>query len=136
MFLVNVLRHFSFNSLFQGDIVTLLRSVDENWFEGRVGHKQGIFPRSYVEVIFDPSTPLVTPAPSVITTPMTGRGDYRLSYFLHLFLVLLFSTCFFVDILFTLMCIYLFDKFIFCDFKYYIGKTFSDCLTLLNAIPR
>ncbi|XP_076073822.1 uncharacterized protein LOC143045293 isoform X22 [Mytilus galloprovincialis] len=61
-------------TLRKGDIVTLLRSVDENWYEGRVGNKQGIFPRSYIEVIFDPSTPLVTPAPSVITTPMTGRG--------------------------------------------------------------
>ncbi|XP_052069185.1 uncharacterized protein LOC127708370 isoform X5 [Mytilus californianus] len=61
-------------TLRKGDVVTLLRSVDENWYEGRVGNKQGIFPRSYVEVIFDPSTPLVTPAPSVITTPMTGRG--------------------------------------------------------------
>lgn len=62
-------------TLRKGDIVTLLRSVDENWYEGRVGNKQGIFPRSYVEVIFDPSTPLVTPAPSVITTPMTGTPE-------------------------------------------------------------
>ncbi|XP_076073803.1 uncharacterized protein LOC143045293 isoform X4 [Mytilus galloprovincialis] len=62
-------------TLRKGDIVTLLRSVDENWYEGRVGNKQGIFPRSYIEVIFDPSTPLVTPAPSVITTPMTGTPE-------------------------------------------------------------
>ncbi|XP_060598250.1 uncharacterized protein LOC132752021 isoform X18 [Ruditapes philippinarum] len=58
----------------KGDIVTLLRNVDDNWFEGRVGNRQGIFPVAYVEVLQEPSTPLITPAPSVITTPMTGRG--------------------------------------------------------------
>ena len=58
-------------------MVTLLRMVDENWYEGRVGNRQGIFPVAYVEVIREPSTPLVTPAPSVITTPMTGRGKLR-----------------------------------------------------------
>lgn len=61
----------------QGEIVTLLRRVDENWFEGRAGNRQGIFPVAYVEVVNEPSTPLVTPAPSVITTPMTGRGIYQ-----------------------------------------------------------
>lgn len=61
----------------QGEIVTLLRRVDENWFEGRAGNRQGIFPVAYVEVLNEPSTPLVTPAPSVITTPMTGRGIYQ-----------------------------------------------------------
>ncbi|XP_053392604.1 sorbin and SH3 domain-containing protein 1-like isoform X23 [Mercenaria mercenaria] len=58
----------------KGEIVTLLRNVDENWFEGRFGNRQGIFPVAYVEVLQEPCTPLVTPAPSVITTPMTGRG--------------------------------------------------------------
>lgn len=57
--------------------MTLLRRVDENWFEGRAGNRQGIFPVAYVEVVNEPSTPLVTPAPSVITTPMTGRGIYQ-----------------------------------------------------------
>ncbi|XP_060066917.1 uncharacterized protein LOC132547177 isoform X3 [Ylistrum balloti] len=61
-------------SIRKGDQITLLRRVDDNWFEGRIGHKQGIFPVQYVEVLKDPSTPLVTPAPSVIATPMTGRG--------------------------------------------------------------
>lgn len=59
--------------------MTLLRRVDENWFEGRAGNRQGIFPVAYVEVVNEPSTPLVTPAPSVITTPMTGRGIYLVS---------------------------------------------------------
>ena len=55
-------------------MVTLLRHVDENWYEGRVGNRQGIFPVAYVDVLREPSTPFITPAPSVITTPMTGRG--------------------------------------------------------------
>lgn len=62
-------------SLRKGEIVTLLRRVDENWFEGRAGNRQGIFPVAYVEVLNEPSTPLVTPAPSVITTPMTGTPE-------------------------------------------------------------
>lgn len=64
--------------------MTLLRNVDENWYEGRIGNQQGIFPVAYVEVLQEPSTPLVTPAPSVITTPMTGRGKNPL---VHLFFI-------------------------------------------------
>lgn len=60
--------------------MTLLRRVDENWYEGRVGGRQGIFPVAYVEVIREPSTPLITPAPSVITTPMAGNKRAHLSY--------------------------------------------------------
>ncbi|KAL8600634.1 hypothetical protein ACOMHN_030290 [Nucella lapillus] len=58
-----------------GEFVVLLRRVDENWYEGRIGNRQGIFPVSYVEITREPSTPLVTPAPSVITTPMTGTPE-------------------------------------------------------------
>ena len=62
-----------FVCIFQGEFVVLLRHVDENWYEGRIGNRQGIFPVNYVEVNRQPSTPLITPAPSVITTPMTGN---------------------------------------------------------------
>ncbi|KAK3089502.1 hypothetical protein FSP39_004125 [Pinctada imbricata] len=62
-------------SLRKGEMITLLRRVDDNWFEGRSGGRQGIFPVAYVEVMREPSTPLVTPAPSVITTPMTGTPE-------------------------------------------------------------
>eukprot|EP00106_Octopus_bimaculoides_P002732 XP_014770174.1 PREDICTED: sorbin and SH3 domain-containing protein 1-like isoform X12 [Octopus bimaculoides] len=62
-------------SLKKGDMITLLRKVDENWLEGRIGSRQGIFPISYVEVMRQPSTPLVTPAPSVICTPMTATPE-------------------------------------------------------------
>ncbi|CAL1546145.1 unnamed protein product [Lymnaea stagnalis] len=62
-------------SLRKGEFVTLLRRVDDNWLEGRVGGRQGIFPVAYVEIIREPSTPLITPAPSVITTPMAGTPE-------------------------------------------------------------
>lgn len=35
---------------FQDDILTVIRRVDENWAEGMLGDKIGIFPISYVEV--------------------------------------------------------------------------------------
>ncbi|XP_066173005.1 sorbin and SH3 domain-containing protein 2 isoform X4 [Sylvia atricapilla] len=40
-------------SLRKGDKVTLLKRVDQNWYEGKIPgtNKQGIFPVSYVEVI-------------------------------------------------------------------------------------
>ncbi|XP_055535615.1 uncharacterized protein LOC129724619 isoform X4 [Wyeomyia smithii] len=40
-------------SLLKGELVTLTRRVDDNWFEGRIGNKKGIFPVSYVEVLTD-----------------------------------------------------------------------------------
>ncbi|XP_050095633.1 uncharacterized protein LOC126577765 isoform X15 [Anopheles aquasalis] len=40
-------------SLLKGELVTLTRRVDENWFEGKIGSKKGIFPVSYVEILTD-----------------------------------------------------------------------------------
>jgi hypothetical protein len=37
-------------SLLKGELVTLTRRVDENWYEGRIGANKGIFPVSYVDV--------------------------------------------------------------------------------------
>lgn len=34
----------------QDDILTVIRRVDQNWAEGMLGDKIGIFPISYVEV--------------------------------------------------------------------------------------
>ena len=57
----------------QGERVILIRRVDDNWYEGRCGGQQGIFPVSYVEVLREPDTPLVTPASSYAPTPRTGN---------------------------------------------------------------
>lgn len=41
-------------SLSKGEIIILTRRVDENWFEGRIGNKKGIFPVTYVDVLVEP----------------------------------------------------------------------------------
>ena len=56
----------------QGDIVTLIRRVDDNWLEGRLGGRQGIFPSSYVQICREPDTPMMTPLPSLAPTPIPG----------------------------------------------------------------
>jgi len=38
-------------SLVKGETVIITRQVDEHWLEGRIGHRRGIFPLSYVEVL-------------------------------------------------------------------------------------
>lgn len=37
-------------SLHKGELVVLTRRVDDNWFEGRIANRKGIFPVVYVEV--------------------------------------------------------------------------------------
>ncbi|XP_076162742.1 cbl-associated protein [Ptiloglossa arizonensis] len=48
-------------SLAKGESVVLTRRVDENWYEGRIGNRKGIFPISYVEVITEPGHRAETP---------------------------------------------------------------------------
>lgn len=72
----------------KGELIVLTRRVDENWFEGRIGNRKGIFPVSYVEVLTDigsgnitivPAKPIGAPAAhSLITTPPSDyqRGNY------------------------------------------------------------
>ncbi|XP_046866272.1 sorbin and SH3 domain-containing protein 1 isoform X11 [Drosophila willistoni] len=40
-------------SLNKGELVTLTRRVDGNWFEGKIANRKGIFPVSYVEILTD-----------------------------------------------------------------------------------
>ncbi|KAL5287481.1 SORBS1 family protein [Megaselia abdita] len=40
-------------SLNKGELVTLTRRVDGNWFEGKIANRKGIFPVNYVEVLTD-----------------------------------------------------------------------------------
>ncbi len=44
----------SFITFGPGELVTLTRRVDKNWYEGRIGSRKGIFPASYVEVLAEP----------------------------------------------------------------------------------
>ena len=54
-------------SLVKGEFVVLIRKVDENWYEGRIGNRKGIFPITYVEVITEPGLT------SVIETPKQNK---------------------------------------------------------------
>ncbi|XP_071055528.1 uncharacterized protein CA isoform X5 [Onthophagus taurus] len=51
-------------SLAKGELVVITRRVDDNWFEGKIGGRKGIFPVSYVEVLIDPSEAPQVPAQS------------------------------------------------------------------------
>ena len=42
---------FSDLTLHKGEIITLLKQVDENWYEGLCNGFQGFLPANYVEVI-------------------------------------------------------------------------------------
>lgn len=37
-----------------GEMITLIRRIDHNWYEGRIGSRKGIFPASYIDVICEP----------------------------------------------------------------------------------
>ncbi|KAL3277601.1 hypothetical protein HHI36_012943 [Cryptolaemus montrouzieri] len=45
-------------SLAKGEMVIITRRVDNNWYEGKIGGRRGIFPASYVDVLIDPQEPL------------------------------------------------------------------------------
>lgn len=60
--------------------MVLNRRVDDNWYEGRVGNRRGIFPVSYVEVLIppggskQPAKPVASPAAhSLLLNGGTGQ---------------------------------------------------------------
>ncbi|XP_033609073.1 uncharacterized protein LOC111868667 isoform X3 [Cryptotermes secundus] len=70
-------------SLVKGELLVLTRRVDDNWFEGRIGNRKGIFPVSYVEILSEPGEKPVTTAaasskpvmlPASHTSLMNGSG--------------------------------------------------------------
>ncbi|GAB0098168.1 SH3 domain-containing protein [Sergentomyia squamirostris] len=80
-------------SLNKGELVKLTRRVDDNWFEGRIANRKGIFPVAYVEVLTDigsedPHLPLAKPVgspaahslitPAQETTPYTHETRFEL----------------------------------------------------------
>ena len=40
-------------TFFDNEIITLIRHVDDQWMEGEINGKRGIFPTSYIEIIVD-----------------------------------------------------------------------------------
>ncbi|XP_071954330.1 uncharacterized protein [Antedon mediterranea] len=57
----------------KGDYINLTKKVDNNWWEGRIGNKIGIFPASYVEVIKEPQGNVQPKSPVSRTTPSPNR---------------------------------------------------------------
>ena len=37
-------------------MITLTRRVDENWYEGRIANRKGIFPVTYVDTLVEPGS--------------------------------------------------------------------------------
>ena len=63
-------------SLAKGELVVITRRVDDNWFEGRIGGRKGIFPVSYVEVLIDPGTP--PPPTSISSKPVASPAAHSM----------------------------------------------------------
>ncbi|XP_070384575.1 vinexin-like isoform X4 [Dermacentor albipictus] len=60
-------------SLFRGETVVLVRRVDPNWYEGRMGTKRGICPAAYLEVISEPQEIVpTTVSPKPPASPVYG----------------------------------------------------------------
>ena len=60
----------------QGDIVAVVRRLDENWFEGQRDGRQGLFPVAYVELIGSSLSPSVSRS-TVSITASTGIQSHR-----------------------------------------------------------
>jgi hypothetical protein len=60
-------------------MLTLLREVDQSWFEGELNGKKGIFPKSYVEVLtpISKAAPGRPPQPAVHPTGPTARAKFK-----------------------------------------------------------
>jgi len=56
-------------SLVKGEMVTLTRRIDRNWFDGRIGNRKGIFPVSYVDVICEPGITRTRSPPKPVSAP-------------------------------------------------------------------
>ncbi|KAM7437108.1 Sorbin and SH3 domain-containing protein 1 [Porites harrisoni] len=66
----------------KGDIISLVRKVDSNWYEGRVGDRKGIVPSSYLEVYTEPEVQVIrqeqiqsVPSARVEQAPDYGRTE-------------------------------------------------------------
>uniref|UniRef100_A0A646QJH6 Sorbin and SH3 domain-containing protein 2 n=1 Tax=Hemiscolopendra marginata TaxID=943146 RepID=A0A646QJH6_9MYRI len=69
-------------SLVKGELVILTRRVDRNWYMGRIGGREGIFPVSYVDVIREPadlsrspSSPVPKPVASPVSRALIMNGS-------------------------------------------------------------
>jgi hypothetical protein len=59
-----------------GEQLNLVRRVDQNWYEARIGNRRGIVPVSYVAVTLEPGPATTTTRGTTITTTK-GKTNYR-----------------------------------------------------------
>ncbi|XP_071808913.1 uncharacterized protein [Asterias amurensis] len=59
----------------KGEYIELVKKIDANWWEGRIGNRKGIFPSAYVEVLREP-TGAISP-PAVKSPPPTGHAPIQ-----------------------------------------------------------
>ena len=52
-------------------MITLLRQIDENWYEGEIGPNIGIFPANYVHILEEPRAVPVIPQAAATPPPVT-----------------------------------------------------------------
>lgn len=77
-------------SLSKGELVSLTRRVDSNWFEGRIGNRKGIFPITYVDVLLVSTIGLRNHPRFSLESKLTGhwkrrvRQQYRELHYQHL----------------------------------------------------
>ena len=51
--LFKVLKFAQLYFLSPGEMITLTRRIDKNWYEGRIGSRKGILPVAYVDILSD-----------------------------------------------------------------------------------
>eukprot|EP00057_Strongylocentrotus_purpuratus_P009810 XP_011664284.1 PREDICTED: vinexin isoform X6 [Strongylocentrotus purpuratus] len=61
-------------SVNKGEIVDLVRKIDNNWWEVRHGNKAGIVPVAYLDVLREPQQGLSSPQPKSPASSGGGRG--------------------------------------------------------------
>ncbi|XP_045105193.1 sorbin and SH3 domain-containing protein 1-like [Portunus trituberculatus] len=69
----------SMMSLSKGELVILTRRIDENWYEGRMGNRKGIFPVSFVKTMIEPG-PDTYSTPSSLPVPLPALPAPNLLY--------------------------------------------------------
>ena len=58
-------------ALKEGDIVQLVKKVNDDWLEGRIGNRQGIFPLNFIDI----KIPLAGLSDNVVTALYTFPGE-------------------------------------------------------------
>lgn len=59
-------------------MITLIRKIDENWFEGRIGDRTGIIPASYCHVMAMPQASRIPIRSEKVSKPVAAPAAHSL----------------------------------------------------------